>query len=329
MKKHQTILNTENIGKYLQDSNIVKQKNILRIEEIREYTNVNYVYEVLLRSRKKIYLKQAFDYVKIAPRFSAPLDRQFYEYKSLLWFSNYWKGIIPEVIIYDHWNEIIVMSEAGKNFKILAAEFKDSRLHFEILPILAKLTAKIHAKTFDTSFMIRPAKENQEHIDFIVKFRLEGSRALEMKATEALFLESLKCRTAILYGDFAAKNILVGPSAKVAIVDFQNVVRFDPAFDLGYLLAHWYLEINTETSEKIITLESKRFLKNYTREFWQHKSVRVSAMNDIISRTYKYIGAIMLHRLSGEGRNPNYLARKSENSLIEIARGLLNNQRNN
>ncbi|MDD3647203.1 MAG: phosphotransferase [Candidatus Dojkabacteria bacterium] len=322
MKKYSIILSTSNIPSYLEMKNILQSDQVQRVKEVTQYTNVNYIYKVWLKSGKKIYLKQAFDYVKVAPAFRAPIDRQEYEYKSLILFKNLWPGQIPRVIRYDKENEIIAMTEAGNNYNVLAAEFNQSKLHLDILPKIAQLTGKLHASTYCSNKMLRPPKANKDHINFIIDFRLKGARKFENKPTKALLSDSLNSRSSIIYGDFASKNILVGPREKIAIVDFQNVVRFDPAFDLGYLLAHWYLEINDRNKERI-GISTKEFFKKYRLTFKKYGKIRNTELDGIEQRAIRYIGAIMLHRLSDEGRNPNYFKTKNEPLKIQIARKFL------
>ncbi len=95
------------------------------------------------------------------------------------------------------------------------------------------------------------------------------------------------------------KNIFVTENNKIKIVDFENVVRFDPAFDLGYLLSNWILELSKDNKTQI-----EKFLVGFEKEYKKNFSTKESG--EILIRTSKYIGAMMLHRLVGV-KNTNRL----------------------
>jgi len=104
---------------------------------------------------------------------------------------------------------------------------------------------------------------------------------------------------------------------KVRLVDFENLVRFDPSFDIGYALAHWVLDISEENRDKMV-----EFFKDFEREYegkWS-PSLQKDA-DEVLKRASRYLGAMMLHRLAGVKstmRMEEYLAR--EIPLIEIAK---------
>ena len=125
-----TKLNTKNIPEYL--VNIGISTKVVSVLEITKHTNVNFVFQVKFVDQTVYYLKQAFSYVKIAPDFKAPIDRQYYEYKALIFLKSYWKGRIPEIIFYDKNNDILVLTDIGKDSKLLAEEFEWGHLHLNI-----------------------------------------------------------------------------------------------------------------------------------------------------------------------------------------------------
>lgn len=314
-------LQENNIVNYLQALNIFENVDWDKAEvsEIKEYTNVNYVFSVLLNSSKykKIYIKQAYEYVKIKPDFPAPIERQQYEKLSIDYLQEYWKGRIPEVIHYDKDNDILIITDMGEGAKLLVDEIKNGKLHFEIGSDLGLMMVELHAPTFNKEvYPVRNKEANQEHIDFIFDFRLRGAREVIPDKADKLFELSKKSKKSMIYGDWATKNIFVADN-KVRLVDFENLVRFDPSFDIGYALAHWVLDVSEENRETMVNF-FKDFEQTY-RQKW--KETQKQDVGSILSRASKYVGAMMLHRLAGVKstmRMEEYLAR--EVPLIEVAK---------
>lgn len=317
-------LEENNIIDYLKSLNIFEDVNWNKVEvsEVKEYTNVNYVFSVLLNSPKykKIYIKQAYEYVKIKPDFPAPIERQKFEKLSIDYLQQYWQGRIPKVIHYDKENDILIITDMGEGAKLLVDEIKNGRLHFEIGSDLGLMMAELHAPTFDKEiYPVRNKEANQKHVDFIFDFRLRGARETVPNETNELFKLSKKSKKSMIYGDWATKNIFVAGN-KVRLVDFENLVRFDPSFDIGYALAHWVLDVSEENRETMVN-----FFKDFEQAYRQKwKESRKRDVENILAKASKYVGAMMLHRLAGVKstmRMEEYLAR--EIPLIEIAKKLM------
>jgi len=108
-------LDVDNITEYLKSLGLFNRVDwkSMKVEEVTEYTNVNYVFAADLNSPqyRRIYLKQAFDHVKIRPDFPAPIERQKYEKLSIDYLQRFWQGRIPEVIHYDERNDVLILTD--------------------------------------------------------------------------------------------------------------------------------------------------------------------------------------------------------------------------
>jgi len=319
-------ITTQNIKDYLKNLGF---EDIKKIEEVTKHTNVNYVFKITLGNGAKIFIKQAFPYVKVAPTMEAPLNRQFFENLSLKWMHNLSNLIIPKIIEYDKKNDILVLNEAGKDALVLSDQITKGHWELQIIPSIAKFCAELHSKTFETKEMIRPEKENKEHINFIINFRLKGAREVDKEATQKLFNESLKTKSSLIYGDFASKNILI-QGKDFYLVDFENVCRFDPSFDIGYLLAHWFIEIENKEDFNFLMQIYDSFFKIYSERFKENIKISEEELTKINKRAKKYVGAIMAHRLFGGAKNPNLIKKEKEilDLLKEISINFLKGKQN-
>jgi 5-methylthioribose kinase len=316
-----TKLTVQNIPKYLKSLSKFRDINIQKVEEIKEYTNVNYVFKVETDSKKysSFYIKQAYPYVKIKPDFSALIERQCYEYKALKKLQNVWKGRMPQVIYYDSDNDVLIETDIGENAKLLAREVDKGRLHLDCAKDLGQLVGKLHSRFYETGeYPIRKKQDNKKHVDFILDFRLRGAREISPEAVGKLFETSLRVPQTILFGDWPHKNLLVTYDEKIRIVDFENVVKFDPASDIGYALADWLLEVNKSNLRQIIKFVDT-FVESYTSCYSSTEDLDL-----ILERATKYLGAMMLHRLVGvknTNKKEEYL--EKEVDLVQIGKCLL------
>ncbi len=314
-----TKITTENLRDYLKAFGF---EDIEDIGEVTRHTNVNYIFKITLKDGKKIFIKQAFPYVKVAPDMEAPINRQYFENLSLKWLYELNNLIIPKMIEYDKDNDVIILHEVGDDALVLSDQLDKGYWELQIIPELAKFCAELHGKTYETDEMIRPEKENKEHIDFIVGFRLKGAREVDRDSTQKLFNESLNTKSSLIYGDFASKNILV-QGKNFHLVDFENVCRFDPAFDTGYLLAHWFVEAENEEDFNFLMKIYDSFFEVYSKKFKENTQISEEDLTGINDRSKRYIGAIMAHRLFGGAKNPN-LIQKDEKILEFLKKISLN-----
>jgi thiamine kinase-like enzyme len=255
------------------------------------------------------------------PDFPAPIERQEFEYKALKYFEKeyIWEDRIPKVIHYDKDNNVLVLSDVGQNANLIAREVNAGKLHLPCASDLGLLLSELQSKTYKSDNLpIRDEKANKEHIDFIMDFRLRGAMETSPEETKKLFHDSLKVTSSLLFGDWPHKNLYITKDEKLKIIDFENVVRFDPAADIGYALADWILEID-KSNFKGIQNFIKEFVESYSSNFKYPED-----LPQILERSTRYLGAMMLHRLVGTkntNKKEEYLKRSVD--LVGVGKRLL------
>ncbi len=199
-------LTEKNVEKYLLSIGI--SKNLKGVCEIKKHTNVNFVFKVIFSDNQKIFIKQAFDFVKIATDFPAPINRQYFEFVAINYLKEFFNERIPEIIFYDKTNNVLILSDVSQKANLLASEFEEGRFHFEVVNDLANIISILHSKTYGyRNYPVRYKKENKKLINEIIrKFRMKGAFQLFPKEINKLFNESKKSKRSIIYADFAPKK---------------------------------------------------------------------------------------------------------------------------
>lgn len=302
----QLVLTKENIPKYFKETvgpNLpwkIKPEAKIRVEEITKYTNVNFLFRIYFETeegKKSVVLKQALPFVKVKPDWKFEPIRNFYEQKALKRFAEILgPGIVPEVYFHDGKNWVNVLEDVNPDHIVLADEFDQGRLRPEIAPRLGEILGTLHGKTYGTSESIRDEEFKRW---FLLDFKLVGAKKISEELTENLFQEGEKAASALLWGDSVTKNITIEKSGAVHITDFEGVITWDPAFDLGQLVAHYILKLEEDESlremVKKCVADLIRAYQGRLKEF----NVPKGDIEKILVRSNKYLGSTTLHRLKG------------------------------
>lgn len=266
-------------------------------------------------------LKQALEKLRVeADWFSSP-ERIHREAAGIRWLGRFTPaGSITPLIFEDHEDHILGM-EAVQD---AAETWKPVLLRGEVFPSrvrqVATLLACIHREGTN-----RPDIE-AEFADrsFFLSLRIEPYylySAAQVPETAA-FIESLvrdtdERRLTLVHGDYSPKNILICPD-RVVLLDHEVIHFGDPAFDLGFMMAHLLSKAHHLFEQRAALVEAARL-------FWvvyQKELGLVSFAAELEAFTVRHTLACLLARVAG--RSPlEYLSDSERARQLSAILGLL------
>lgn len=325
------IISQENIQKYTKKKilpSLPYSAKFLSAEEVKRHTYVNNIWQITLSSKKKgkhnLYLRQALDHIKADPVVKVPPQRIFYEFAVLKRlseeiFSDFEYEVVPKVHLLDKENFIVVLSDVRKGSPILVDELGEGRTHSEGGDNLGKVLATLHSRTWGIKTFELDKAGNEKQLQRHFFNRLEQAEKLFPELTQRLIKESSRATTTFVAGDFASKNIFIHPNGTISFVDLERSFVGDPAFDIGFLLGHYQIEVlqKPELKENYEALKST-FRGSYVKHLHQPRN----EVEKIFDRGDRFIGTTILYRLYGRAKSGE-INKKMISQLKSFARSLL------
>jgi len=186
-------------------------------------------------------LKQALERLRVPVEWFSSPERIHREAAGLRWLSRLAPGALPAFVFEDHTAHILAMEavpQPHRNWKtmLLAGDLQTG--HVEQF---ARLLARIHRGAGEHRAAIAAEFADRS---FFESLRLEPYylyTAQQVPAAagflHALVSETRACRLTLVHGDFSPKNILVH-DGRLILLDHEVIHFGDPAFDLGFSMAH-------------------------------------------------------------------------------------------
>lgn len=297
-------------------------------EEVKRHTYVNNIWRITLESNKKgrhdVYLRQALDHIKADPEAKVPPQRIFYEFAvlkrlSVEIFANFDYEVTPKPYLEDKENFIIILSDVRKGSPILVDELSDGRIHPETGENLGKVLATLHSKTWGIETFELDKEGNEKQLKRHFYNRLEQAQEKYPELTEKLIEKSSRATTTFVAGDFASKNIFIHPDKTISFVDLERSFVGDPAFDIGFLLGHYQIAVLQNSR---LEKDYKKLLKAFKINYSAHLGQPKETTNEILKRSDRFIGAIILYRLYSRAKSGE-INKKSITKLRDFAYYLL------
>jgi 5-methylthioribose kinase len=209
-------------------------------------------------------LKQALPKLRVAEDWYSSPERIHREAAGLRWLSDLLPaGSVPRFAWEDREEHVLAMSavpEPHENLKeLLLRGAEGGGLRW--LEPLGELLATIHRRG-------RERREDLAHefadAGFFHSLRAEpyyGFTARRLPAAAdflgALLEETGRCRVTLVHGDFSPKNVLVH-AGRLILLDHEVIHFGDPAFDVGFSLAHLLSKAHHLTRDRAAFLEGAR-----------------------------------------------------------------------
>lgn len=306
------IITKKNVKKYVEErviANLPFAASFVKAQPVTKHTYVNNLFRVTLKKDKEslnIYLRQALDHVKAQPEIKLAPQRIFYEGQVLKRLNEeiFEKGIVPKVFFVDEENFILILSDVREDSPVLVDELASGKVHPETGRSLGRTLGMLHGKTWEAkpSHFDLDQEKNQKQLKRHFFNRLEQAKEIDPKVVQEIVDESKKAGCTFVAGDFASKNIFIHPKGEISFVDLERSFVGDPAFDLGFLIGHYLIELGNQPEIKEELLELvKEFTASY-REAMQENRIPAEEIEMILKRGARFAGATILYRLYGRAK---------------------------
>jgi 5-methylthioribose kinase len=265
-------------------------------------------------------LKQALPLLKVAKRWSAPVERVYAEIAWLQLAATIVPGCSPQILGVDKQTNSFVMHFLPANdFPNWKSELMAGRVNLSFAASVGATLARIHEKTANQDELKRIFSNDDNFLVLrLDPYLLEAAKRHPDLTT---VLRSLVVRTqtqklALVHGDISPKNILVGPAGPI-FLDAECAWYGDPAFDVAFCLNHLLLKSVAVQDSSVCLLDAfDAFTKGY------FSMVNWEPRQGIESRVASLLPALTLARISG--KSPvEYLDPSSRQAILKVATTLI------
>jgi 5-methylthioribose kinase len=188
-------------------------------------------------------LKQALAKLRVSVDWYSSPERIHREARGLEWLAKLAPPASTTALLFeDHEQHLLAMEavpEPYENWKSMLLAGKIESGHFRQFAILL---ATIHRKAYRRRDILERIFGDRS---FFESLRLEPYYVYTAQQAPAaasflksLIEETLSCRTTLVHGDFSPKNILIH-QGRLVLLDHEVIHFGDPAFDLGFSMAHF------------------------------------------------------------------------------------------
>ena len=186
-------------------------------------------------------LKQALAKLRVQVDWYSSPERIHIEAKGLRWLGKVLESAVPRFVFEDKDHHVLCMTAAlspHENWKVALLQGKTSVRHARSF---ARLLARIHNAIAEFSELRDEFSERR----YFEELRLEpyyGFTASQVPNAaaflRALIHETRERQYALTHGDYSPKNILLHDD-RLILLDHEVIHFGDPAFDVGFSLAHF------------------------------------------------------------------------------------------
>lgn len=234
----------------------------------------NRVVLIELSTGEKWVLKQALDKLRVSVDWYCAPERSEREAMALALLVRLIPDNVADLVFADRENHLLVMKavpEPFSNWKELLLSGAVSSKYFKAAGLLL---GAIHRNASEGLVSI---PEEFSNTDFFDALRVEPyyRYTASVLAETAGFFRSLvdqmnAARVTIVHGDFSPKNILIHQH-RLVLLDHEVVHTGDPAFDIGFFLAHILSKAHhLKTCRSELAQEAQRFWDAYVQGLEAH-----------------------------------------------------------
>jgi aminoglycoside phosphotransferase (APT) family kinase protein len=195
--------------------------------------------------RRSVCIKRALPKLNVAQTWTAPIERNAYEWAWLEFASRHCPGNVPTPIAADAARAVFAMAYLdAKDHPVWKGALLDGVADPRIASQVAAILARLHAASArDPAVAQRFATDAIFHAIRLEPYLLATAvRHPDLaERLRGLAQRTAENRIALVHGDVSQKNILLGPRGPV-FLDAECAWYGDPAFDAAFCLNHFLLK---------------------------------------------------------------------------------------
>lgn len=274
---------------------------------------LNYAYAIEADGNT-LYLKQALEKAKkhdrIGPDLAGvPPDRILFEANFIRALGRLLSpevpDFIPQILHLDEPNHILITQDVGKGGALLEAVLPQGQVSLVVAASLGRILGRIHAASLGQNCTVRGSAQGDEsHWELFLRMRTVGClkntpASAEIAGALNNLYETARARHTrhvLLHADYCPKNLFALPNGRASVIDFELGTGVgEPAYDLGFLLGHYFLQTSRNGQVPGITWSAMRVIISAYEE-------QTPADSNLKPRAQKYAGATIFYRLFGSSR---------------------------
>lgn len=261
-------------------------------------------------------VKRALAKLKVKQDWFADVNRSRHEWEYIRYVARFLPSAVPRLRHCSTAGNYFAMELLNGTFENWKQLLLAGRADVAHARSAGNLLARIHRQSFGDV----EAKQMFDTASNFFQLRLDpyllatGARHRELQRLFEAEVERLAAtRECLVHGDFSPKNILISPE-RMVLLDCEVAWYGDPAFDLAFLLNHFFLKA-------LLRPANATALRQMTEEFWAaYQSVRPAPELD--ARVGRLLPMLMLARV--DGKSPvEYLDTARQQIVREFTKAIL------
>ena len=328
------LIDTTNIEDYLRRTGRINPDETVRVDELPGGVS-NFVIRVARMGgeRRDFVLKQAREQLRVSEPWFCSVERILREMDVLricqrLLSQNIRGTCAPEattphILFEDRSNYLFAMTAAPADHVTWKSQLLAGQTNVDMAATCGSLLAGIHGGTWRDSQIKQTLDDCQYFEDLRVDpyYRQLARVHPSLASSISRLIESLRQnRTCLVHGDFSPKNLLVYKEG-LMLVDFEVGHFGDPAFDLGFFLAHLMLKgFHHRPHHGPYLALTEAFQNAYGRKM--ATTVPHTEYEELQSRAILNFAACALARVDGKSK-VEYLDEEASHTVRNMAQRML------
>ena len=261
---------------------------------------------------RRFVLKRARPKLDVPGDWYADTSRNRFEQDFIRYVGSFLPDAVPRILHADTEQNFFTMEYLGENYANWKSQLLDGKAEAAHAARAADILSAIHRHSWNDP-------EARRRFDSLANFRqlridpyllTTGKRhPLLQSLFEAEAERLANTSLCLVHGDFSPKNILIGPG-RMVLLDCEVAWFGDPAFDLAFLLNHFFLKA------LLFNANPQPFLK-LAETAWQtyQNAMDAELLQGLEQRTSRLLLMLMLARV--DGKSPvEYLADEPRRQVL-------------